>query len=89
MNSNITTNLSNEAQKPLLRVGAVSGSLSFKEQIKQDIIPIIWQMAEKEKDHLNWLINNNAPKDMIETSQRYLSHFRQRHKEYIDYADGL
>ena len=49
----------------------------------------VWQMAEKEKDHLNWLIDNNAPKDMIETSQRYLSHFRQRHKEYIEYADGL
>ena len=67
----------------------VSGSLSFKEQMRQDIIPRVWQMAEKEKKHLNWLIDNNAPKDMIETSQRYLSHFRQRHKEYIEYADGL
>jgi hypothetical protein len=46
----------------------VSGSLSFKEQMKQDIIPRVWQMAEKEKEHLNWLIDNNAPKDMIETS---------------------
>ena len=67
----------------------VSGSLSFKEQMKQDIIPRVWKMAENEKEHLNWLIDNNAPKDMIETSQRYLSHFRQRHKEYIEYADGL
>lgn len=77
------------SRKPRLNKPAASGSLSFKEQMKQDIIPRVWQMAEKEKDHLNWLIDNNAPKDMIETSQRYLSHFRQRHKEYIEYADGL
>lgn len=67
----------------------VNGSLSFKEQMKQDIIPRIWQMAEKEKEHLNWLIDNNAPKDMIERSQNSLGHFRQRHKEYIEYAEGL
>ena len=72
-----------------LRQPPVSGSLSFKEQMKQDIILRVWQMAEKEKEHLNWLIDNNAPKDMIETSQRYLSHFRQRHKEYIEYAEGF
>jgi len=59
------------------------------EQMKQDIIPRVWQMAEKEKEHLKWLIDNNAPKEMIEKSQRYLSHFRQRHKEYIEYAEGL
>ena len=72
-----------------LDIPVVSGSLSFKEQMKQDIIPRVWQMAEKEKEHLNWLIDNNAPKDMIETSRKYLSHFRQRHKEYIEYMDGL
>lgn len=76
-------------RKPLLVKPVVSGSLSFKEQMKQDIIPRVWQMAEKEKDHLNWLIDNNAPREMIETSRNYLSHFRQRHKEYIEYADGL
>jgi len=76
-------------KKTALNKPVVSGSLSFKEQLKQDIIPRIWQMAEKEKEHLNWLIDNNAPKDMIETSRLYLTHFRQRHKEYIEYADGL
>lgn len=81
------TSLENESQPSCL--GAVSGRLSFKEQMKQDIIPFVERMIEKEKEHLNWLIDNNAPKDIIETSQRYLSHFRQRHKEYIEYADGL
>ena len=76
-------------RKPALQQPVVSGSLSFKEQMKQDIIPRVWQMAEKEKEHLNWLIDNNAPKDMIETSQRYLSHIRQRYKEYIEYAYAL
>ena len=74
---------------PTLSQATVSGSLSFKEKMKQDIIPRVWQMAEKEKDHLNWLIDNNSPKDMIETSRRCLNNFRQRHKEYIEYADGL
>ena len=74
---------------PTLSQATVRGSLSFKEKMKQDIIPRVWQMAEKEKDHLNWLIDNNAPKDMIETSRRCLNNFRQRHKEYIEYADGL
>ena len=60
--------------------------LTFKEQMEQDIIPRVWQMAEKEKEHLNWLIDNNAPKEMIKKSRYYLSHFRQRHKEYIDYV---
>jgi len=77
------------AHQPRLRQTCVSGSLSFSEQMKQDIIPRVWQMAEKEKEHLNWLIDNNAPNIMVETSYRYLNHFRQRHKEYIEYAEGL
>jgi len=81
--------MSIEQENPASCQTAVSGSLSFKEQMKQDIIPRVWQMAEKEKEHLNWLIDNNEPKDMVETSQHYFSHFRQRHKEYIEYADSL
>ena len=77
------------SRKPALNKPVVSGSISFKEQMKQDIIPRVWQMAEKEKNHLNWLIDNNAPKDMIAASKRYLSHFRQMHKEYIEYAEDL
>lgn len=63
-----------------------SVTLSFKEEIEQNIIPRIWQMAENEKEHLNWLIDNNAPSEMIETSRQYLNHFKQRHQEYIDYV---
>lgn len=63
--------------------------LSFKEQIINDIIPFVERMIEKEKEHLYWLENKNAPKEFIEKSKLYLSHFRQRHKEYIEYADGL
>jgi len=64
----------------------VVNSLSFKQEMKQDFIPRIWQMAEKEKKHLEWLIEKNADAEMIETSRKYLSHFRQRHKEYNDYV---
>ena len=78
--------LFNKKEENQCAISVVSSSLSFKEQMKQDIIPKVWQMAEKEKEHLNWLIYNNAPKEMIEKSRKYLSHFRQRHKEYIDYV---
>ena len=54
--------------------------------MKKDIIPRVWQMVENEKEHLNWLIDNNAPKEMIETSRNHLNHFRQRYKEYVDYV---
>ena len=46
-------------------------------------------MIEKEKNHLYWLESVKAPKEFIERSEWHLNHFRQRHKEYIDYADGL
>jgi len=78
--------LFNKKKEKQCAISVVSSSLSFKEQMEQDIIPRVWQMAEKEKEHLNWLIDNNAPQEMIETSRNYLSHFRQRHKEYNDYV---
>ena len=54
-----------------------------------DIIPFVERMIEKEKEHLYWLESKNAPKEFIERSKWHLNHFRQRHKEYIEYADGL
>lgn len=67
----------------------VSGSLSFKEQMVNDIIPFVERMIEKEKEHLYWLESKNAPKEFIERSKLHLNHFRQRHKEYIEYAESL
>lgn len=63
--------------------------LSFKEQMKQDLIPTVWEMAEKEKEHLSWLIDHNAPTEMINRSSSYLSHLTQRYKEYNDYVATL
>jgi hypothetical protein len=54
-----------------------------------DIIPFVERMIEKEKNHLYWLESVKAPKEFIERSEWQLNHFRQIHKEYIDYADGL
>ena len=63
-------------------------SLSFKEQLKA-IIPRIHVMMEKEQDHLDWLIESNAPKEMVENSREWLRHYRQRHEEYTNYANKL
>ena len=76
------------SRKPALNK-PVSGSLSFKEQMINDIIPFVERMIEKEKEHLYWLESKNAPKEFIERSEWHLNHFRQRYKEYIEYADGL
>jgi hypothetical protein len=54
-----------------------------------DIIPFVEIIIEKEKNLLHWLESKNAPKELIESSKWHLDHFRQRHKEYIEYAEGL
>jgi hypothetical protein len=77
------------SRKPALKKPVVSCSLSFKDQMVNDIIPFVERMIEKEKNHLYWLESKNAPKEFIERSKWHLNHFRQRHKEYIEYADGL
>jgi len=77
------------SRKPALNKPVVSGSLSFKEQMVNDIIPFVETMIEKEKNHLYWLESKKAPKEFIERSKWHLNHFRQRHKEYIEYAEGL
>lgn len=79
----------NKLRQPALQQCNVSGSLSFKEQMVNDIIPFVEKMIEKEKEHLYWLESKNAPKEFIERSKWHLNHFRQRHKEYIEYAEGL
>ena len=81
--------MSNEALNPASCQAAVSGSLSFKEQMVNEIIPFVERMIEKEKNHLDWLEKNNAPKEFIERSKWHLNQFRYRHKEYIEYAEGL
>lgn len=67
----------------------VSGSPAFKEQLINDFIPRIEAMKQKEKAHLFWLIDNDAPTDFIQLSQKYYNHFTQRIKEYQEYAERI
>jgi len=67
----------------------IDSNLTFKEKMRQNIIPWVWQMAKKEKEHLIWLMDNNAPQEMIEDSQKYLDHYRQRHREYNEYITTI
>ena len=80
---------STKAQKQALRKTDVSGSPSFKEQLLNDFIPRIEEMKEKERKHLHWLIDNDAPSDFITLSQKYYNHFTQRIKEYKEYAERI
>lgn len=76
-------------RKPLLVKPVVSGSPSFKEQLINDLIPRIEEMKEKERLHLHWLIDNDAPVDFVNLSQKYYNHFTQRIDEYKQYAESL
>jgi hypothetical protein len=77
--------------KKLVWVKRIKGDvyLSFKEQLINDFIPRIEEMAKKEKEHLFWLIDKHAPIDFIQLSQKYYNHFTQRIKEYQEYAERL
>jgi hypothetical protein len=86
---NLNNKLSDEAQNQPSCLGAVGGSPSFKEQLLNDFIPRIEVMKEKERLHLHWLIDNDAPLDFIQLSQKYYNHFSQRIKEYQEYAERL
>lgn len=67
----------------------INNHLSFKEQMQKDIIPRVYEMIQKEKENLKWLLNNNAPDYMIENSIFHLQHFKNRHKEYIEYIEKI
>jgi len=62
-------------------------SPSFNEQLIKDLSHEL--KKEKERLHLHWLIDNNAPLDFIQLSQKYYNHFSQRIKEYQEYAERL
>jgi len=61
---------------------------TFKDLMIKNIIPRVEAMKEKERLHLHYLINNDAPKDFIAISQKNHNHFTQRIIEYKKYAKG-
>ncbi len=70
-------------------ISNVSGSTDFKTLLKTNIIPRVELMEEKERKHLHWLIDNNAPTEFIATAQKYFSHYTERVKEYNKYYNEL
>jgi hypothetical protein len=61
-------------------------NLSFKEKMLNDIIPFVEKLIERESSHLYQLERKKAPTDLIEKSKKYLSHYRQKHKEYVEFV---
>ena len=85
--------MSNEELNPASCQTAVSGSLSFKEQLEKEFIPAIRRMAEKERKHLEWLKSNDQSNREIYMftlrSACVLKHLEERLEEYMEYAAGL
>jgi hypothetical protein len=78
-----------EAQTDSSCLDVISGSPTFKEQLLNNFIPRIEAMAEKQRLHLHYLINIDAPIDFIQSSQKTHFHFLDKIKEYQDYAERL
>lgn len=49
------------------------------------VIPWVKMMIEKEKIHLDFLLENNAPDEMIERSKQTLESLSESLKEYENY----
>lgn len=81
--------MTNEVTNPASCQTAVSGSPSFKEQLINDFIPRIELMEEKERQHLHYLIDIEAPIEFIQRSHETQLHFVARIKEYKEYAERL
>ena len=60
--------------------------MNLQEKLISDFIPRIEEMVEKEREHLNWLITNKAPKNLITISSKHLYHYIQRIGEYKEYV---
>lgn len=67
----------------------VENDKSFKELLIDDIIPMVEKMKDKERSHLQWLNDNSAPIDFIQTSRKYYMYYEQRLKEYQEYLKKL
>lgn len=59
--------------------------MNLQEKLINDFILRIDEMVEKEREHLNWLITNKAPKKLITISSKHLDHYIQRIEEYKFY----
>ena len=68
---------------------ANASSADFKSLLKTNIIPRTELMEKKEREHLHWLIDNNAPTEFVATAQKCLFHYAERIKEYNEYYNKL
>lgn len=62
-------------------------SNNFKNRIKKDILPFIDKMIQKEKNHLEWLIFNDAPENFINESSKSLEKINNTKYNYIKYLN--
>jgi len=56
----------------------------LKEKLKNEILPAIKVMIEKEKSHISYLKSKNAHIDTINESEWFLNHYEQRYNEYTE-----
>lgn len=68
-------------------------NLTFKEKLKNDFIPQIKEMIEKEKTHLEWLKTLDQKDEdilkFISKSSSFLNHLEFRYYQYLDYINQL
>lgn len=67
--------------------------LTLKEKLKNDFIPSIKEMIEKERKHLDWLKSQDQTDEdilkFISKSSAFLNHLEFRYYQYLDYINQL
>jgi len=82
-----TMPIKSQEPKPLKAVD--TNDWSFREMLLCNIIPLVEQMIEKEKQHIEWLKSRKTEEEIVEESQHLLDHYYHRLKEYIECAQRL
>lgn len=87
-----TPDLEGEKEQALKRGGVeyangyVEGILDgFKADMKDNYIPLVESLIEKETIHLRWLISNDAPQYIINNWIESLQHLEETLKDYKQY----
>lgn len=60
--------------------------ISFKEHMRESIIPFVKKLIDSEEKHLEFLISKKAIPHFINTSKKHLEHFKTRLVQYEEYV---
>lgn len=67
----------------------MENNIPFHVLLENEIIPRLKEIRDKEKEHLFWLIDRNAPLSFIKKAQEIHFYFNAKVEEYEQYLNKL